>query len=261
MDIRGRVAVVTGAASGIGRSTARALHARGARVHLADVQTEALGEVADELGATGHVVDVSDPAAVQRLAERVLDAEGRVDILHNNAGIGVGKPVQAMRLEDWQRVLDINLRGVVHGVHFFSPAMLERGEGIIVNTASILGLVGVPNSAAYCTSKFGVMGLSESLDAELAPQGVRVLAICPGLIDTNIVAAGDVNMPGKTQAEVEARWKKGASPDVIAAAVVRAIERETARSVVPWDAKVLHLLRLLPTSLRHRLLQRGKKEL
>lgn len=259
MQIRDRVTVITGAASGIGRATATALHAEGARLHLVDVQGDAVAALADDLGATAHVANVADAGAMQALAERVLTAEGHVDILHNNAGIGVGKPLQDMALADWERVLDVNLRGVVHGVHFFAPGMLERGQGIIVNTASILGLLGVPNSAAYCASKFGVVGLSEALDAELAPQGVRVLAVCPGLIATDIVARGDVQLPGRSQADVEARWAGGHDPSVIATAVVRAIQRERARTIAPFDGRVLTWLRYLPTPLRNRLLQLGRR--
>ncbi|MCO4744491.1 MAG: SDR family oxidoreductase [Proteobacteria bacterium] len=260
MKINGKVAVVTGAASGIGRATAEAFGRAGAKVHVVDIREQELEKTAHELGATAHTVDVTDPDAVAALHDRIVEREGRVDILHNNAGIAVGGPIEQMSLADWDRTLNVNLRGVVHGVHHFAPAMIERGSGIIVNTASIFGLVGMPYSSAYCTSKFAVVGLSESLDAELSPKGVRVLSVCPGLIDTGLVARGDVNVPGRSQAQLEDRWKTGSSPDVVARAVIRAVEREKARTLVPYDAHLLQLVGRLPAWVRHRLyvLARGR---
>ena len=170
MKLQGRTAVVTGAASGIGRATAQALAERGVRVFAADIDEKGLADFSGHPQIQAVPCDVADPSSVQALCHLAQSEAGGIDIWHNNAGIGVGKPAEDMSIEDYHRVLDINLRGVIHGVHAVLPGMLASGRGIIVNTASVLGLVGTPYSAAYCASKFGVMGLSRSLDAELSPR-------------------------------------------------------------------------------------------
>jgi NAD(P)-dependent dehydrogenase (short-subunit alcohol dehydrogenase family) len=240
-ELAGRVAVVTGAGSGIGRSTARLLARLGATVYAADLNEESAAAVASEIradggGATPHAVDVSDPAAVETLAERVFDAEGAVDVLHNNAGIGHGGPVEETTLEEWQRVLGVNLMGVVHGIHYFVPRMLRQGRPAnIVNTASMAGLVAIAELAPYCTSKHAVVGLSESLNAELAPRGIHVSAICPGLINTPIVGAASLHGELAQQRDRIRRFYErfGASPDVVAEAVVDAIRRDKLIRTVP----------------------------
>ena len=170
LDLTGKTAVVTGAGSGIGRATALLLARHGARVHVTDVNAEAAAAVADEIGASAvaHTVDVSVPEQVQALADSVFESDGAVDILHNNAGIGHAGEIEATTIEDWQRVIAVNLLGVAYGVQVFVPRMLTQGRpATIVNTASEAGLVPTAKMAPYCTSKFGVVGMSESLDAEL----------------------------------------------------------------------------------------------
>jgi NAD(P)-dependent dehydrogenase (short-subunit alcohol dehydrogenase family) len=240
-DFSGRVAVVTGAGSGIGRSTAVLLARLGAAVHAADLDEQAAVAVVAEIEgrggrATAHPVDVTDPAAVEALADRVFEAEGAVDILHNNAGVGHGGPVEETSLEEWQRVLSVNLMGVVHGIHYFVPRMLIQGRpGHIVNTASMAGLVPVAELAPYATSKHAVVGLSESLNAELSPRGIHVSAICPGLINTPIIAAA--HLDGELAANrdrIQQFYERfGSSPDVVAEAVVDAIVRKKIIRTVP----------------------------
>src|SRR4051812_39835681 len=173
--VRGKVVVITGAGSGIGRATAQLFGRLGARVHLADLNAEAVEAVRGEIdGAVAHTVDCSDPAAVEALAERVFAAEGRVDVLHNNAGVGHAGDLEATTVDDWQRVIGVNLLGVAYGVQAFAPRMLSQGGGgSIVNTASAAGLFGIPEMAPYCASKWGVVGMTEALDAELRPRGIR----------------------------------------------------------------------------------------
>ncbi|MEX2195286.1 MAG: SDR family NAD(P)-dependent oxidoreductase [Thermoleophilaceae bacterium] len=230
----GKVCVVTGAGSGIGRSTALLFARLGANVHVAELDEERARAVVAEIEAAGgkataHVTDVTDAAAVETLAEAVYAANGAVDVLHNNAGIGHGGPVEETTLEDWQRVIAVNLMGVVHGVHFFVPRMLAQGRPAhIVNTASLAGLVATPELVPYATTKHAVVGLTESLNAELAGRGIHVSAICPGIINTNIVATatmrGDL---GRRQGRaVEFYERRGASPDVVAEAVVDAVRRK-----------------------------------
>ena len=230
IDLTGKIAVITGAGSGIGAATARLLARHGAKVHVADLNAEAATAVAREIGggATDHTVDVSRPEEVEALAKAIFDDEGRVDILHNNAGIGHGGDIETTTVEDWQRVIGVNLLGVAYGVQAFVPRMLEQGHpATIVNTASEAGLIPIARMAPYCASKFGVVGMSESLDAELRTRGIRVVALCPGIINTGIVRDGI--MRGQLGADLEKVIafydKHGASPDTVAEAVLDAIAR------------------------------------
>ncbi len=235
--------MVTGAGSGIGRATALLFARLGAKVHVSDLDGDAAGVVRGEIeaaagpgGATAHAVDVTDPAAVEALAERVFAEDGAVDVLHNNAGIGHAGRVEDTTLEDWQRVLGVNLMGTVHGVHFFVPRMLRQGRPAhVVNTASGLGLLASAQMAPYTVSKFGVVGLSEALNAELSPQGIRVTAVCPGIIDTAITKTAVMRgeLAGRTHTMQDFYRRRGASPETVAEAVVDAIRKGTLIRTVP----------------------------
>ncbi|MBS9533854.1 SDR family NAD(P)-dependent oxidoreductase [Mycobacterium sp. M1] len=234
IDLTGKIAVVTGAGSGIGRATARLLARHGAKVHVADCDTVAVADVAREIGGVHHTVDVTKPEDLQALAEAVYAEDGRVDILHNNAGIGHAGDIEETTIEDWQRVIGVNLLGVAYGVQVFVPRMLHQGGGgKIVNTASEAGLIPTARMAPYCTSKFGVVGMSESLDAELRPRGIRVMALCPGVIDTAIVRGTIMRGAMATDQEkiVGFYAKHGASPEKVAAAVLSALARP--RLIIP----------------------------
>jgi NAD(P)-dependent dehydrogenase (short-subunit alcohol dehydrogenase family) len=252
IDLSGRVAVITGAGSGIGRSSALLLARHGARVHVADIDGAAVEVVAAEIEAAAagcavaHTLDVSDPGAVQALAESVFAADGHVDVLHNNAGIGHGANIEATTIEDWQRVIGVNLLGVAYGVQAFVPRMLHQGRpASVINTASMAGIVPTAKMAPYCASKYGVVGLSEALNAELSGRGIHVSAICPGIIDTAIVATGIVrgDMAAIHGKATEFYSKRGASPDEVAQAVLRTIANH--RLIVPVPRRQVTLPYLL----------------
>lgn len=192
-DLPGKVAVVTGAASGIGYALAEMWLARGMRVVMADIEEDALARAAEQLGRSGEVLavptDVSRSESVEELKQKAEDF-GRVAVVCNNAGVsGVGGGAAWEKPEsEWQWVLGVNLWGVINGVLAFVPGMVARDEGHIVNTASVAGLLPLPFAAHYATSKHGIVGLSISLQQELAAMGsrVHVSVLCPGWVRTNI---------------------------------------------------------------------------
>jgi NAD(P)-dependent dehydrogenase (short-subunit alcohol dehydrogenase family) len=188
-DLAGKVAVVTGGASGIGKGIAARLAAEGAQVIIADIQRDALEATAAELGVDGVPTDVSDSASVESLAAAVVEKYGTVHVVCNNAGIGPLAPVKDLTLDDWRWMLGVNLWGVIHGVHAFLPILSGNPDGgHIVNTASMAGLVAHARLGAYSTAKFGVVALTEALAEELAADGSRVgvSVLCPGTVHTNI---------------------------------------------------------------------------
>jgi NAD(P)-dependent dehydrogenase (short-subunit alcohol dehydrogenase family) len=192
VEIKGTTAVVTGGASGIGRATALELARRGADVVIADLHEARLDETAAavrELGRRCVSVrcDVTSDDDVDALARAAFAEFGTVDVLMNNAGISVMGPSYRVPIEDWQRILDVNLLGIVRGVNAFVPAMVERGHGYVVNTASIAGIWAYTwDCAPYITSKFAAYGYSEALARSLRPLGIGVSVLCPGLVHTNL---------------------------------------------------------------------------
>jgi NAD(P)-dependent dehydrogenase (short-subunit alcohol dehydrogenase family) len=200
-EIAGRVAVVTGGASGIGRGIAEALIAGGASVVIADIEQAALDATAAELGARGVLVDVREAADLQRLADVTLERHGRVDIVVNNAGVGPISRMSDLTLEDWRWMLDVNLWGVIHGIHTFLPILRANPDGgHIVNTSSMASLAPTSGVGAYTAAKSAVTALTEVLDAELREDGskVRATVLVPGTVRTNI-ASSQRNRPGGEQ--------------------------------------------------------------
>lgn len=243
--LAGRVAVITGAASGIGRAMADAFAAQEMKLVLADVEQEALGRAAAELEAGGAEVaavptDVTRSDQVARLADATLDRFGSVHVICNNAGVAPIGPILETTLEDWRWVLEVNVLGVVHGIAAFGPLLVEQGEGHIVNTASSGGLITVPGFGAYVATKHAVVGLSETLHQELAGTGVGVSVLCPGLVATRIFES-ERNRPGDggpthygeagSQAQ-QAIETLGAPPAAIAEHVVQGI-REQRLHILP----------------------------
>jgi NAD(P)-dependent dehydrogenase (short-subunit alcohol dehydrogenase family) len=258
-----RVAIVTGGASGIGRALSAALLARGDRVVLADLDGAAAEDVAERLRAggpgtaTAAAVDVRDAGAVTALVTGTAERHGRLDLLFNNAGLGIGGPTEELSPAHWDRTLDVNLRGVLHGVQAAYPLMLRQGHGHIVNTASLAGLLPMPGSAPYATTKWAVVGLSLSLRAEGAARGVRVSVVCPGGVDTPILDKGmPADLPRVPSVEgidtraVITRASGGRlyGADALAADVLRGVDRNRPLIVAPRQARVMwRLMRLSPS--------------
>ena len=191
-EFEGKVAVVTGAASGIGRALCARFAKEGMKVVLADVEAAALERVEREFrqrefDALGVLADVSQPEAIEALAQRALDAYGKVHIVCNNAGVATFGEIRTSSHRDWVYTMNVNFWGVVHGVETFVPLLIEQGQGgHIVNTASMAGLIGMRWLGIYSASKFAVVGLTEALARELKPHGIGVSVLCPMIVDTQI---------------------------------------------------------------------------
>jgi NAD(P)-dependent dehydrogenase (short-subunit alcohol dehydrogenase family) len=255
----GAVAIVTGGASGIGRALGNALAGRGATVILADLQIDLAHSVAAEIAgaggkATAADVDVTEYPAVQRLVQEVRQTHDRIDYIFNNAGIGIGGEVRHYAIDDWNRVFDVNLRGVANGVQAAYPVMLEQGFGHIVNTASMAGLMPAPGTVGYAATKHAVVGLSNSLRIEAARFGVRVSVLCPGVVETPVLENCGrygkmlIDIPVEQQREY---WKslRPIAPDKFAHRVLRAVARNKAIIIVPgWWKLIWWLNRLSPTA-------------
>ncbi len=191
-ELGGKVAVITGGASGIGLATARTLAREGMRLVLADIEPETLERATQELAAQGADVlgvptDVGDRAAVERLAEQTYDRFGAAHVVFNNAGVALFGGIETMSHEDWEWLVRVNLWGVIHGVESFVPRMIKGGEGgHIISTASFAGLVPNQGLGVYCATKYAVVGLSEVLYRDLSGYGIGVSVLCPMVVDTNI---------------------------------------------------------------------------
>jgi NAD(P)-dependent dehydrogenase (short-subunit alcohol dehydrogenase family) len=251
-----RVAIVTGGASGIGAALAEALTARGVEVVLADRQRELAEEVADRLRRTGvrataAELDVRSYDAFRVLAEETVARSGRIDYLFNNAGIGVGGEMSSYRVEDWDDVFDVNLRGVAYGIQAVYPHMMRQRSGHIVNTASMAGLVPA-TEGSYTATKYAVVGLSRALRIEAARHGVRVSVLCPGAIRTPILTGGKygrIRIEGATDERILAAWERlrPIAPSELARKTLAAMDRNEAIIVFPkWWKALWYLERISP---------------
>lgn len=255
MQLPDKTAVVTGAASGIGRATATAFADAGCDVVLVDIDEPRLEQARDEIAATrpdrtvrARVVDVGDAEAVQDLADRVADEFGAVHVLVNNAGINVTGAFDDHSIDDFRRTFDVNFWGVVHGCHSFLPHMLEAGEGWMVNISSMFGLLGVAEQTSYCASKFAVRGFSESLHEELADGPVGVSAVYPGAIDTNIIENAIIHNTELADDMLDYFADYGCAPKVVADHIVDAVHQERHRVLITPEARASdYVRRLVPT--------------
>jgi short-subunit dehydrogenase len=248
-----KVAVITGAGNGMGRELARQLAAAGCHLALSDInmtglqETVSLLENPGSLNITSHRLDVSDREAVADYVGQVMESHKSVDVLINNAGIA-GRSVEASEYDysDYQRILDVNLWGVIHCSHEFLPHLLANPGSHLVNISSIFGLVAPPKSASYVTSKFAVRGYTEALRTELEARDVHVSCVHPGVIATNIAAAADA--PDDV---VKKFADKGMPADKAASVILKGIARKKARIRVAAHTYLIDWIqRLLPASYR-----------
>lgn len=251
MSFADKTAIVTGGASGIGLAIAKALADRGAIVVVADIDATRANDAAEEIVAKGGraeaaAMDVSDAAAVQKLVTDTVARHGRLDYMFNNAGISMMCEMRDMSLADWDRIVTINLWGVIHGVQAAYAQMLQQGHGHIVNTGSITGLAPFPLTVAYNTTKYAVVGLSTSLRIEAADLGVKVSVACPGFIDTPLKDKLTYRNMDK-EASIKALPFKLHSAEACAADILRGVVRNRALILTPLHARMLSwLYRLAP---------------
>ena len=263
-DLSNRVAVITGAGSGIGRALAKALASEGCHLALVDMNDAGLQETKVQIAdrsrrVTTHVANVTDRERMEALATEINAEHGAIHLLFNNAGITISKSFESNSLAEIDRVMNINLGGVINGCYFFLPYLKQAGEGHIVNTSSMAGFLGLPNQLTYSASKAAVKALSETLYAELGVHNIGVTSIHPGAIKTNIMKAAiehgsDAEETQKLEALV---MRFGKSPEALAKKVIKAVKKNRMRVLIGPDAYLLEWLkRLFPVWL-HKPFQRA----
>lgn len=228
-SLAGRVAIITGGARGIGKALAKALAGRDCYVVIADINRDDLTQTLEELRdggaqAEAQVVDVRDPGQVEGLICGTHASLGRIDYLFNNAGLNVFAEVLDTSLEDWNQLIDVNLRGVVHGVHFAYPLMCKQGFGHIINTASVAGIAPTPMEAAYAATKHAVVGMSTALRIEAEAYGVAVSVVCPGAVDTPILHTSK-HVKFDADAILELSPEKPIPPERAAKLIMKGVDR------------------------------------
>jgi NAD(P)-dependent dehydrogenase (short-subunit alcohol dehydrogenase family) len=240
-EFRGRTAFITGGASGIGLSMARAFGRAGMNVVLADIDRDAASEASERLSheqikALPARCDVTERASVEAAAQEAIAAFGKVHILCNNAGVAVGGPIGTVRDRDWDWIIDVNLKGVVYGTEIFVPLIQSHGEGgHIVNTASMAGMVSPPGMEPYCATKFAVVAMSEGWHQQLAPMNIGVSVLCPGFVKTRIHESGRARQDkyggvgevdpgvGDTREQAVQNVLNGIDPEIVGNRVLEAV--------------------------------------
>jgi len=240
---KNKVAIVTGGSSGIGRAVSEALGKRGATVVVSDIDTKGAKKVAEGIVGNGGKaqaahLDVTSDEDIKKLIEQTAAERGRRDYMCNNAGIAIQGEVRDMEKEHWDRIININLLGALHGTVAAYSLMVEQGFGHIVNTASVLGLVSIPTNCLYVTTKHAIVGLSTSLRAEGAALGVKVSVICPGFVQTGLYDAATIRKADNDEFYAQVPFKR---MDVTKAAqeILKGVERNKGIIVFPFHARVM----------------------
>lgn len=256
-SLQNKVALVTGAGSGIGKSLAELLSSKGAKLALADWDEAGLQSTADSLNTPviSEKLDVADRHSVEEFAKKAIAHYGQVDVIINNAGVALLQKAQDMRYQDLEWLMDINFWGVVYGTHAVLPQMLERDTGYIVNISSLYGQIAWPGNSAYCAAKFAVRGYTEVMTQDLKGTGVKALSVHPGGIQTNIVRnarfSDSDDTPNKDTVVKAFDKLAMTSADSAAKQIVRAMERQKVKLIIGQDAKFLdRAQRLFPVSYR-----------
>jgi NAD(P)-dependent dehydrogenase (short-subunit alcohol dehydrogenase family) len=262
-NLSGKTVLVTGAASGIGKETALAFARRGAALVLCDLNEAGLGETATLVRGMGRDVltrhvDVAQRDDVREFAAAVHAQVDAVDILMNNAGVGLGAGFLDTSLADWEWIIGINLKGVIHGCHFFIPPMVKRGRGgHVINVASAAAFVAMEALAAYGTTKYAVFGLSEALGDELQRHRIGVTAVCPGIINTPITATsplrGANDTPQMRQRMIAIYQRRNYGPERVARNILKAVQRNRAVAPISPEAWAMYYLKRLAPGLVARL--------
>ncbi|KAA1190048.1 SDR family NAD(P)-dependent oxidoreductase [Pseudohalioglobus sediminis] len=250
----GKCAVITGAASGIGRALAKQLNSEGCELYLSDINATGLQETVDQLPRADipcdqQLLDVADRAAMHAWAERIADARGKVDIVINNAGVGLGDRVEEMNYENLDWLMGINFWGVIQGSMAFLPLLKRAEQGHLVNISSLFGIIAVPTQSAYNAAKFGVRGFTESLRQEMKGTNVHVCCVHPGGIATNIARNSRGGDLGASADDRDARFQKFArtTAESAAAQIINAVEKRKPRLLIGLDAKIASFLsRIFP---------------
>lgn len=257
----GQVAVITGAAGGLGSALARELAGRGCHLALSDINEGALEALKTSLSRPGinittHVINVSKKADVSKLAKEVVDAHGGVNLLINNAGITIQKTFSTHTFEDWERMIGINLWGVIYGCHFFDAALTAEEDAHVVNLSSMAAFMGLPNQSSYCATKSGVQGLTEAMWPEWAVKGVGMTCVHPGAIKTDMILATLKDSDDLEAAKRNYRFaqKTGVEPAKAAKIILKAVERGKLRVRVGKDAVIMDILKRLMPSAVHKLM-------
>jgi NAD(P)-dependent dehydrogenase (short-subunit alcohol dehydrogenase family) len=260
-DLKGKVALVTGAASGIGQATSLKFAQEQADLVITDLNEDGLNDTAEQIRALGRKVlpirtDIARREEVEALCNNALEEFGRVDILMNNAGVALYADIIDTDLADWEWMLGINLWGPIYALHFLLPHMVARKSGHIINIASWMGLLGQPANGAYAASKFGIVGLSESLRAELERFGIGVTVVCPGIVQTNIFKA--VKVKGFKPEVTKMPGFIGTTPEGAAMKIVHAVKKDKALVLTDF-AKIAYAIRRLSPALARQIGRGGVK--
>jgi NAD(P)-dependent dehydrogenase (short-subunit alcohol dehydrogenase family) len=262
--LKDRVAVVTGAASGIGRATSIALAAEGCDLAIADVNEAGLNETAEKIRALGRRVrqdrvDVSNKDRVRHFADEVFAEYGRVDVLVNNAGVTITADFEEHTLEDWEWIVGINFWGVVYGCKFFLPYLKQAGEAHIVNVSSIFGILGVPGQSSYCATKFAVRGLSEALWVELKDHNIGVTSIHPAGVRTNIAKDARTKEEGKKDEAIKVIERYSVPPERCAELIVAAIKKNKMRQLVCRESHLFDLAKRMAPALPQQIMLNARR--